>query len=192
MMRTEDGRLRQETGKLHETGLKGSVGYSQYLDFILWDINNHRNVLRDTIMFVNRKIIGNRAKDGLERGGGGGGEKMSYRNWVRVLQEEWAEVLSQDELRVAQLLFPWQILTLDADLRRFQIPTHVIFLFHTIREYTWVNWRSFRCWGKARSFWSTSLIGHFVLERRSGLIAYAFISLRGGKSGRGIQSSEFT
>lgn len=186
-MRAEDGRLRQETGKLHETSLKGDICYSQYLDFILWDTNNHWNVLRDMIMFANRKIIGNRAKDGLERG-----ERMSSRNWVRVLRVEWSEVLSQDEPRVAQLLFPWRILTLDADLRRFQTPTHEIFLFHIIREYTGVNWRSVRRWGKASSFRSTSLIGHFVLERRSGETAYAFISLRGGKPGRGIQSSEFT
>lgn len=94
------------------------------LDSVLWNICIHWNVLRHKIMIINRRIIGNREKDGLEWR-----ERMSSGNWVIVLQE-WA-VLSWAMTRVAQLLYSWQILMVGVDLRRSLMLTDVIFLFCT-------------------------------------------------------------
>lgn len=73
-------------------------------------------------------------------------------------------MLGQHLPRGAQPLFSSQILILEVDLSCSLIPMHIIIiiLFCTIRDYTGVNCRSVRLWGKASSFWSTYRIGHFV------------------------------
>ena len=65
-------------------------------------------------------------------------------------------------------------------------------LFCTLRIYIdVVDCRSVEPWGKASSFWSTYLIGHFVQKEE--VVTSSMLSFQQrGKSERGIQSSELT
>ena len=72
--------------------------------------------------------------------------------------------------------------------------SYVLFCFvlHTQRIYVdVVNCGSVEPWGKARSFWSTYLIGHFV-QKEEVVTSYMLSFHQRGKSERGIQSSELT
>lgn len=120
------------------------------------------------IMSVNMKTIGHSTRDGLGRR-----EKMSSRDWVRECHRR----LSQATPGVAQPLFPGRIRMADAAFRSSLIPTHTVFLFCTVRDCAKVNYRSVQTLGKGRFILEPLPYRSFCVERRSGEITQAFISL---------------